>query len=55
MSRYRVTIYLKPISKIIEIDDDLEDDEIEQEINYQVYDKYEEDILQEAEIDYWED
>jgi len=55
MNRYRVTIYLKPIIKILEIDDNLEEDEIEQEIDYQVYDKYEEEILDEAEIDYWED
>ena len=54
MSRRRITIYFKPISKIFEVNDMLEEDE-EMEINNLVYDKYEEDILQEAEIDYWEE
>ena len=48
----KVMIYLKPIEKVIEFDDDLNNDEIEQEISNQVYD--EEDFLHDIEIDYWE-
>lgn len=50
----KVTIYLTPIEKYIELDDDLTEIEQEMEITRQVYDELEEEILSEASIDYWE-
>ncbi len=50
----KVTIYLKPIEKYIEVDENLDEIEQETEITRQIFDVQEEEILSEAEIDYWE-
>lgn len=52
--KIKVTIYLKPIEKYIEIDEDLDETEQEAEITRQILDVQEEEILSKAEIDYWE-
>ena len=50
----KITIYLKPIEKYIEFDDKLPKDEQEREETRQILEDLEEEILSEAEIDYWE-
>jgi len=52
--RKKVTVYFRPIEKIIEIDDELTEIEAEMELTRQIYDVLDEEILSEAEIDYWE-
>lgn len=49
-----VTVYFSPVYVEIEVDDNLEQDEIEQEINKQIYDIQIDDITNETVIDYWE-
>ena len=50
----KITIYLKPIEKYIELDDNLTKEEQEMEETRQILDELEEEILSEASIDYWE-
>lgn len=50
----KVTIYLEPIVKHIEIDDNLDEREVEEEINRHVYDMLPDEIAYEAKVDYWE-
>lgn len=49
-----VTIYLQPITKHLDIDDRLDEREIEEEINRQVYDNLAFDLADEVTIDFWE-
>ena len=51
----KVTVYFTPVDVEIELDDNLDQDEIEQEINRQIYDVRVDDITNETVIDYWED
>lgn len=51
----KVIIYLKPIVKYINIADDLTEIEEEMEITRQIFDVLEDEIVSEAEIDYWEE
>ena len=48
----KVVIYLEPIVKHIEVDDELDEREIEEEINRHVYDMLPDEIAFEAKIDY---
>lgn len=50
----KVIVYFSPVSLEIELDDNLDKDEIEQEINRQVYDVKVDEITNETVIDYWE-
>lgn len=51
----KVTVYFTPVDVEIELDDNLDQEEIEQEINRQIYDVQVDDITNETVIDYWED
>lgn len=50
----KVTVYLNPIEKYIEVDDELTDIEVEMEITRQIFGVLEDEILNDAEISYWE-
>lgn len=50
-----VTVYFSPINLEIELADNLSEEEMEQEINKQIYDVQTEDITNATAIDFWED
>lgn len=50
----RITVYFTPISFEVEIDDNLDNREIEEEIDRQVYDLQVDEITNDVDIDYWE-
>lgn len=50
-----VIIYLKPIVKYINIADNLTEIEEEMETTRQIFDVLEDEIVSNAEIDYWEE
>ncbi len=51
----KIKVYYTPVEIEVELDDDLAFDEIEQEINRQIYDIRIDEINQETCIDYWEE
>lgn len=51
----KIKVYFTPVIMAVTLDDNLEDDDIEQEINRQVYDVMNYKIMERAEIDYWEE
>lgn len=51
----KVTVYFKPVNLEIELRDNLSEEEIEQEINKQIYDAQIDDITNATVIDFWED
>ena len=51
----KVRIFLEPIEKEIEIPESYNEREIEEEINWNVYTYREDEILNEAKIDFWEE
>lgn len=50
----KVTVYFSPVVLEVELADNLDNYEIEEEINRQVYDIQVDDIVNETVIDYWE-
>lgn len=50
----RIIVYFTPISFEVELKDDLDNMEIEEEINRQVYDLQADEITNYVDIDYWE-
>lgn len=48
----KITIYLKPIEKEIELNDNLDDDERYQELCNKIFDELGDEIINKAEIDY---
>lgn len=50
----KVTIYFSPVVLEVELADNLNNYEIEEEINRQVYDIQVDDITAQTAIDYWE-
>jgi hypothetical protein len=51
----KVQIYFEPIEKEIELPEGLDEREIEEEINWNVYTYMEDEILNQASISYWEE
>lgn len=51
----KIRIFFKPIEKEIKLNDNLDEREIEEEINWNVYTFREEEILNQARIDFWEE
>lgn len=51
----RVTIYLKPIEKEIELNDNLDEDERYQELSDIIFDRLTDELKDKVEIDYWEE
>lgn len=54
IDKKRITVYFTPISFEVELDDNLGNEEIEEEINRQVYDLQADEITNDVDIDYWE-
>lgn len=50
-----VTVYFSPVRLEIELEDNLDENEVEQEINRQVYDIQVDEIINATVIDFWED
>lgn len=50
----QTTVYFTPVTLDIELDDNLDNEDIEQEINRQVYDVQVDEITNNAIISYWE-
>ncbi len=50
----KVTVYFTPLTFEIELNDNLDEYEVEQEINRQIYDIQADEITNDVDIDYWE-
>lgn len=50
----QITVYFEPATINIEIENNLEEREIEEEINRQIYDIQTDDIINKTFISYWE-
>lgn len=50
----KVTVYFSPIIFEVELENNLDEDEIEREINRQVYDIQADNLINATVIDYWE-
>lgn len=50
----KVTVYFSPITFEVELENNLDEYEIEEEINRQVYDIQADNLINETVIDYWE-
>lgn len=51
----KVTVYFTPITFEIELNNNLDEYEVEEEINRQIYEIQADDITNDVDIDYWEE